>query len=84
MLRLLCLYVQVVIAGNRWAISGHTSLQPVYLSAEAAALKAAWLAAVDQPEACRDASAAEAEAFMAADTRCLQACTCLTDQHDLV
>jgi len=59
-------------------------LQLFYLSAEAAALEAAWLAAEDQPEACRDASAADAEAFMAADTRCLQACICLTDQHDLV
>ncbi|KAA6421313.1 MAG: hypothetical protein FRX49_08799 [Trebouxia sp. A1-2] len=53
-------------------MSRHTCLQPVYLSAEAAALKAAWLAAEDQPEACRDASAADAEAFMAAETRCLR------------
>ena len=45
-----------------------------YRSAETAALEAAWLAAEDQPEAWREASAADAEALMAADTRCLQPC----------
>ena len=54
-----------------WLVLSCFCLSKTHLCAAEAAFEADWLAAADQPEACLEASPADAEAFMAAATRSL-------------
>lgn len=62
-------------------LSKMTKAGQAHLWAAEAALEADWLAAADQPEACREASPADADALMAAATRSLYGTTAHTSSQ---